>query len=182
MRKSINVPTIKMIEMLNNISSGGRIRHKITSNSNTSKISFLFRNEISTFYTHYTLTRNILINSTNLTTAVNYQILFKRYISEVFSMFFKIKMKSLSKKRKIAPCIVKCLPNYKLLIKVKHLINLFMKEEEVKFNLNKTRKNMFVINSFLDSDDETTTVNDSKKEDENFKESINNINKINENC
>ena len=91
-------------------------------------------------------------------------------------------MKSLSKKRKIAPCIVKCLPNYKLLIKVKHLINLFMKEEEVKFNLNKTRKNMFVINSFLDSDDETTTVNDSKKEDENFKESINNINKINENC
>ena len=57
-----------------------------------------------------------------------------------------------------------------------------MKEEEVKFNLNKTRKNMFVINSFLDSDDETTTVNDSKKEDENFKESINNINKINENC
>lgn len=182
MRKSINVPTIKMIEMLNNISSGGRICHKITSNSNTSKISFLFRNEISTFYIHYTLTRNILINSTNLTTAVNYQILFKRYISEVFSMFFKIKMKSLSKKRKIAPCIVKCLPNYKLLIKVKHLINLFMKEEEVKFNLNKTRKNMFVINSFLDSDDETTTVNDSKKEDENFKESINNINKINENC
>ncbi len=75
-------------------------------------------------------------------------------------MFFKIKVKSVSKKRKILACFVKYLPNNRLLIKTKKLIAYFTKEEEKKFNLSKIRKNMFIINSFLDTDDESVTDED----------------------
>ena len=183
MRKSINVPTIKMIEMLNNISSGGRICHKITSNSNTSKISFLFRNEISTFYTHYTLTRNLLLKSTEVDLAVNYQKLFRKYISAIFSMFFKGKVKAITKKRKFIAFIAKCLPCFRLYIKTKKLINCFMKMEEKKFNLEKIRKDMFIINSFLDTDDESEANDEPKKEANTCINPINNnINNADENC
>ena len=183
MTKSIKIPIVKIMDMLNKISSGGRLCRTKTMQSNTSKTSFLFKHEISAFYSHYSFTRNLLINSTDVNMAVKYQKLFKKYIYTIFSMFFKIKVKSVSKKRKFLACFVKCLPNYRLLIKTKKLIDFFMKEEERKFNLNKIRKNMFIINSFLDTDDESVTDEGSKIKANNSKPSINNnINNTDENC
>ena len=183
MTKSIKIPIVKIIDMLNKISSGGRLCRTKTIHSNTSKTSFLFRNEISAFYSHYSLTRNLLINSTSVNMAVKYQKLFKKYIYTIFSMFFKVKVKSVSKKRKILACFVKCLPNYRLLIKTKRLIDFFMKEEERRFNLSKIRKNMFIINSFLDTDDESVTDEDLNINSNDSKPSINNnINNTDDNC
>ena len=177
MSKSIKVPIDKMIDMLNKISSGGGISCIKTQDTNTSKVSFLFKHEISTFYSHFTLTRNLLRKSAGLNSAVNYQILFKKYISGIFSMFFKIKTKSITKKRKITACFVKSLPNYRLYIKTKKLINLFMEKEESKFNLKKIRRNMFIINSLFETDDENITDEDSKVQEIHCKYSINaNIN------
>ena len=183
MRKSIKVPIEKIIDMLNKISSGGRLCRTKTIQSNNSKISFLFKHEISAFYSHYSFTRYLLINSTGVNVAVNYQKLFKKYIYTIFSMFFKIKVKSVSNKRKILACFVKYLPNYRLLIKTKKLIAYFTKEEERKFNLSKIRKNMFIINSFLDTDNESVTDEDSNINVNNSQPSINNdINNTDENC
>ena len=179
MRKSIKVPISKMIDLLSKISSGGRIIRKNSTKCDPTKISFLFQHEISMFYSHFTLTRNLLKNSTNIYTAVNYQIFFKKYVSVIFSMFFKIKFKISSKKVKIATCFVKNLSNYSLYLKTKKLIGRFMEKEESKFNMSKIRKNTFLINRFLDSDDECATDDDSKIEEDN---KINNkINFINNN-
>ena len=58
-----------------------------------------------------------------------------------------------------------------------------MKVEEKKFNLMKIRKDMFIINSFLDTDDESEANEEPKKEADTFLNSINNnINKKDENC
>lgn len=183
MRSSIRVPIVKMIDLLDKISSGGGISRSKSLNSNTSKISFLFKHEISMFYSHFTLTRNLLKNSTDLNSAVKYQILFKKYLLVIFSMFFKIKPKSISKKRKISAYYVKCLPNFRLYEKTKKLIDRFMEKEEKKFNLSKIKKNMFIINGFLDIDDENTTDDDSKNENNNKNDSVNiNINTNIDNC
>ena len=183
MSKSKNIPITKMMDLLNRISSGGRMCHMKTLNSNTSKISYLFKHEISAFYTHYTLTRNLLLKSIDVNLAVNYQKLFRKYITEIFSMFFKEKVKAITKKRKFVVFIVKCLPCFQLYIRTKKLINRFMKVEEKKFNLMKIRKDMFIINSFLDTDDESEANEEPKKEADTFINSINNnINKTDENC
>ena len=183
MTKSIKVPIVKMLDLLNKISSGGGISYFKTPNANTSKVSFLFKHEISKFYSHFTLTRNLLSKSTGFNSAVNYQLLFRKYISAIFSMFFKIRSKSITKKRKIAACFVKSLPTYRLYLKTKKLINRFIEKEESKFNLGKIRKNMFIINSLLDSDYENATDEDSKVGENHFKYSINiNINNNNDHC
>ena len=184
MCKSINIPTTKMIELLNKISSGGGICHTKTSYSNTSKISVLFKNEISAFYTHYTLARNLLLNSTEVNMAVNYQKLFKKYIYSIFAMFFKVKATAITKKKKFVAFFVKCLPCSRLYLKTKKLIDCFMKKEESKFNLVKLRQNMFIINSFLDTDDESETNEEPKRENDTCINSIkNNINNnTDENC
>ena len=183
MSKSKNMPIAKMIDMLNRISSGGRICHMKTLHTNTSKISYLFKHEISAFYTHYTLTRNLLLKSTEVDLAVNYQKLFRKYISAIFSMFFKGKVKAITKKRKFIAFIAKCLPCFRLYIKTKKLINCFMKLEEKKFNLEKIRKDMFIINSFLDTDDESEANDEPKKEANTCINPINNnINNADENC
>ena len=58
-----------------------------------------------------------------------------------------------------------------------------MEKEESKFNLEKLRKHMFIINQFLEDEDETVTDDDSKNEDNNCNIFINNnINNINDNC
>ncbi len=58
-----------------------------------------------------------------------------------------------------------------------------MEKEESKFNLEKIRKHMFIINQFLEDEDETVTDDDSKNEDNNCNIFINNnINNINDNC
>ena len=183
MTKSIKVPIVKMIDLLNNISSGGRLNHNKTTDANTAKLSFLFNHEISSFYSHFTLMRNTLEKSADIHSVVKYQILFRKYICEIFSLFFKIKSKRISKKRKIAACFVKRLPNYRLYLKTKKIINRFMEKEESKFNLEKIRKHMFIINQFLEDEDETVTDDDSKNEDNNCNIFINNnINNINDNC
>ena len=183
MTNTLKVPIVKMIDLLNNISSGGRLSHKKTTEANTSKLSFLFNHEISSFYSHFTLTRNILEKSADINSVVKYQILFRKYISAIFSLFFKIKSKYISKKRKLAACFVKRLPNYRLYLKTKKIINRFMEKEESKFNLDKIRKSMFLINKFLEDDDENITDVDSKNGDNNCDIFINNnVNNINDNC
>ena len=183
MCKSIKVPISKMIDLLCKISSGGGISCIKNPNSNSTKVSFLFQHEITMFYSHFTLTRNLLKNSTSLDMTVNYQMLFRKYISAIFSMFFRTKSKSINKKRKIYTCFVKRFPNLGLYLKTKKLINSFIEKEERKFNLGNIRKNMFIINSLLDSDDENATDDDSKIEDNVFNHSINNnINNNNDNC
>jgi hypothetical protein len=183
MSKSIKVPISKMIDLLNKISSGGGISSIKNPNSNSSKVSFLFQHEISMFYSHFTLTRNILEKSADINSVVKYQILFRKYISAIFSLFFKIKSKYISKKRKLAACFVKRLPNYRLYLKTKKIINRFMEKEESKFNLDKIRKSMFLINKFLEDDDENITDVDSKNGDNNCDIFINNnVNNINDNC
>ena len=162
MRNPIKVPIVKMIDMLTKISSGGGISKTKSLDYNSSKISFLFNHEISMFYSHFTLTRNILANSDSLNSAVNYQILFKKYLSIIFALFFRIKSKTINKRRKIAACVVKTLPTYQLFLKTKKIIDRFMEKEESKFNINKIRKNMFIINSFMDTEEENTTDDDSK--------------------
>ena len=58
-----------------------------------------------------------------------------------------------------------------------------MKEEERRFNLSKIRKNMFIINSFLDTDDESVTDEDLNINSNDSKPSINNnINNTDDNC
>ena len=58
-----------------------------------------------------------------------------------------------------------------------------MKREESKFNLSKLRKNMFIINSFLDTDDESEAGEGPKRENDTCINSINNnINNADENC
>ena len=184
MSKSIKVPISKMIDLLRKISSGGGISSFKNPNTNSSKVSFLFQHEISMLYSHFTLTRNLLKKSTSLEMVVNYQMLFRKYISAIFSMFFKLKSKSITKKRKISACFVKRFPNQRLYLKTKKLINRFIENEESKYNLGKIRKNMFIINSLLESDDENATDDDSKIEDNAFNHSINNIinNNNNDNC
>ena len=183
MCKSIKVPISKMIDLLCKISSGGGISSIKNPNSNSTKVSFLFQHEITMFYSHFTLTRNLLKNSTSLDMTVNYQMLFRKYISAIFSMFFRTKSKSINKKRKIYACFVKRFPNLGLYLKTKKLINSFIEKEERKFNLGNIRKNMFIINSLLDSDDENATDDDSKIEDNVFNHSINNnVNNNNDNC
>ena len=183
MCKSIKVPISKMIDLLCKISSGGGISSIKNPNSNSTKVSFLFQHEITMFYSHFTLTRNLLKNSTSLDMTVNYQMLFRKYISAIFSMFFRTKSKSINKKRKIYTCFVKRFPNLGLYLKTKKLINSFIEKEERKFNLGNIRKNMFIINSLLDSDDENATDDDSKIEDNVFNHSINNnVNNNNDNC
>jgi hypothetical protein len=182
MCKSIKVPISKMIDLLCKISSGGISSIK-NPNSNSTKVSFLFQHEITMFYSHFTLTRNILEKSADINSVVKYQILFRKYISAIFSLFFKIKSKYISKKRKLAACFVKRLPNYRLYLKTKKIINRFMEKEESKFNLDKIRKSMFLINKFLEDDDENMTDVDSKNGDNNCDIFINNnVNNINDNC
>ena len=183
MCKSIKVPISKMIDLLCKISSGGGISSIKNPNSNSTKVSFLFQHEITMFYSHFTLTRNLLKKSTSLDMTVNYQMLFRKYISAIFSMFFRTKSKSINKKRKIYACFVKRFPNLGLYLKTKKLINNFIEKEERKFNLGNIRKNMFIINSLLDSDDENATDDDSKIEDNVFNHSINNnVNNNKDNC
>jgi len=183
MSKSIKLPIAKMIDMLSKISNGGRLCHMKTPQSNTSKISHLFKHEISAFYTHYTLTRNLLLNSSEVNMAVNYQKLFKKYINAIFVMFFKVKAQAITKKRNFVAYFVKCLPCSRLYIKTKKLIDSFMKREESKFNLVKLRKNMFIINSFLDTDDESEANEEPKSENDTCINSISkNINNTDENC
>ena len=183
MCKSIKVPISKMIDLLCKISSGGGISSIKNPNSNSTKVSFLFQHEITMFYSHFTLTRNLLKNSTSLDMTVNYQMLFRKYISAIFSMFFRTKSKSINKKRKIYACFVKRFPNLGLYLKTKKLINSFIEKEERKFNLGNIRKNMFIINSLLDSDDENATDDDSKIEDNVVNHSINNnVNNNKDNC
>ena len=58
-----------------------------------------------------------------------------------------------------------------------------MEKEESKFNLDKIRKSMFLINKFLEDDDENMTDIDSKNGDNNCDIFINNnVNNINDNC
>ena len=120
MCKSIKVPISKMIDLLCKISSGGISSIK-NPNSNSTKVSFLFQHEITMFYSHFTLTRNLLKKSTSLDMTVNYQMLFRKYISAIFSMFFRTKSKSINKKRKIYACFVKRFPNLGLYLKTKKL-------------------------------------------------------------
>ena len=121
MCKSIKVPISKMIDLLCKISSGGKISSIKNPNSNSTKVSFLFQHEITMFYSHFTLTRNLLKKSTSLDMTVNYQMLFRKYISTIFSMFFRMKSKSIDKKRKIYTCFVKRFPNLGLYLKTKKL-------------------------------------------------------------
>ena len=182
MVKTIKVPIVKMIDLLKQISSGGSISRSKPFDANSSKIALLFKHEISMFYTHFTITRNLL-TSTDLNSAINYQIFFKKNLSSIFFLFFKIKMKPINKKKKMIGCVVKCLPNYRLYIKAKKIISAFMQKEERKFNLSKIKKDLFVLNSLFDTDDENDAKDESKGQNTVcFKPVKNNISKNDKDC
>ena len=182
MTKTIKVPIVKMIDLLNQISSGGVISQSKSLNNNTSKISLLFKHEISMLYNHFIITRNLL-NSTDINEAINYQIFFKKNLTSIFFLFFKVKMKPINKKKKMMGCVVKCLPNYNLYIKTKKIINSFMQKEENKFNFSKIKKDLFLLNSLLDTDDESEANSESRGNNNPcFKSINNNINKNDTDC
>ena len=182
MPKTIKVPIVKMIDLLKQISSGGAFNQTKSNTNNTSKISFIFKQEISMFYTHFELTRNLL-TSKDLNSAINYQIFFKKNLTSIFSLFFKLKMKPINKRKKLIGCVVKNLPNYKLYIKTKKIISSFMQKEESKFNLSKIKKDLFILNSLFDTDDENEAKDESKKQNNIcFKSVNNNLTKNNSDC
>ena len=158
MRNCIRIPISKMIKMLKEISAGGRICLYKNINSNTSKVASLFNHEITMFNTHFIITNNLLLKNSQ-ESSKNYKILFKKYLKSIFSMFFIIKIKNKPKNKKNIRYVVKNRPNLNLYIEFRKIIDEFHEKEENEFNINEIKKNMFILNSLMHSDDgnESTT-------------------------
>ena len=158
MRKSTRIPISTMINLLKEISSGGGLYKVKSIKYSTSKIAFLFNSKITSFNTHFILTKNLLMRKDKCL-SVAYELLFQRYLKSIFTIFFKVKIrKALDKKEFL--CICKKLPNYLLYVVVKKIMDDFFEEEKNKFKVDEIRKNFFLLNTFLENDDESES-NDS---------------------
>ena len=160
MRNSIRIPISTMIKLLKEISSGGCIYKSKSIHNTTSKLSSLFNQEISSFNMHYILTKNLLMKKDPILSDA-YQLLFRKYLKVIFSIFYKIKIKFLEHRKKFN-YIVKNLPNYRLYMEVKKIMDDFFVEEKNKFNTDEMSKSFFILNSFFETDeDDESESNDS---------------------
>ena len=145
MRNSIRIPTTKMIKLLKEISSGGRdMRYRKIS----SKIAYLLNHEINFLSTHLVLTENLLMKK-NVGLSANYHTLFRECLESIFLLFFTITGPYKNGHKKMVFCVLKNLPNYRLYMEAKNIINHFLVEEERQFRISKITKNYFILNSFL---------------------------------
>ena len=85
MRNSIRIPISTMIKLLKEISSGGCLYKLKSIHNTTSKLASLFNQEISSFNTHYILTKNLLMKK-DPTLSDAYQLLFRKYLKVIFSV------------------------------------------------------------------------------------------------
>ena len=166
MRNIIRIPISIMIKLLTEISRGGRVSRYKNINCNTSKLSSLFNHELTAFRNHFILINNLLSKNSPIS-SVYYKILFKKYLKSIFSLFFKIKIKNRHNNVKIIRYLVKCLPTVSLYIKAKKFIDEFHEKEENEFNIDEIKKKMFILNSFLDSDEESESSDYSTRNEEN---------------
>ena len=148
-----------MIKLLQEISSGGCIYKEKSINNTSSKLASLFNQEIISFNSHFILTKNLLMEKYP-TLSYDYQLFFKKYLKEIFSLFYKIKIKKLEKRVKFR-CVAKNRPNYRLYVQVKKIMDGFFVEEKNKFKTDEINKKYFILNNFLESDNEESESNDS---------------------
>ena len=179
MKNSIRIPITTMINLLKQINTGGLIYKVKTINSITSKVTLLFNHEITKFNTHFILTKN-LINKKNLNLSVEYEILFQSCLEKIFSLFFIVKMQNTNNKKDIR-YIVKNLPNYSLYKKVQKIMDQFYKQEKNKFKTDELVKKCFILNSFLNNEDEESESGESTENDDEDNISINSVNNIKNN-
>ena len=87
--------------------------------------------------------------------------MFRIYLEKIFSIFFKIVQKAENNK-KIIHYVLKNLPNYRLYLETKKIIDDFFEEENSRFKTDELKKNLFILDSFLNNDNESES-NDSTK-------------------
>ena len=167
------------LNRLKEISSGGAIYIVKTLNSTTSKVAGLFNHQIIKFNTHYILTKN-LINKKNVNLSFEYEILFQTYLEKIFSIFFTKKAQGVQNKKDIY-YTVKNLPNYRLYMEVQKIMDDFYEEENNKFKTDELKKKCFILNSFLNDDDEDSKSSESTENDDGDNVSINSVNNVNNN-
>ena len=176
MKNYIRIPIATMINLLKQISAGGLIYKVKTINSITSKVSLLFNHEITKFNTHFILTKN-LINKKNINLSVDYEILFQACLEKIFSLFFIVKMQNTNNKKDIH-YIVKNLPNYRLYKEVQKIMDDFYEQEKNKFKTDELVKKCFILNSFLNNEDEESESGESTENDDEDNIYINSVNNI----
>ena len=164
MRNIIRIPISIMIKLLKEISRGGRVSRYKNIKCNTSKLSSLFNHELTSFTNHFIFINNLL-SKNSPSSSVNYKILFKKYLTSIFSLFFKIKIKNRQNNIKIIRYLVKYLPTFSLYIKTKKIIDEFHEKEENEFNVDEIKKKMFILNSFLDTDEESELSDSTRNEE-----------------
>ena len=157
MRNLIKIPISTMIRLLKEIGKWGHAYKLKTINYNSNKIISLFSHQIRTFNTHFILTKNLLAQNTNL--SFNYEIMFQKYMELIFFKFYKIKIQN----TKIY-VVQKKFPNLRLFFETKKIIDDFIEEEENIFKTDEIKKNCFILNSFLDCEDENKSNYSIKKE------------------
>ena len=157
MRNLIKIPISTMIRLLKEIGKWGHAYKLKTINYNANKIISLFSHQIRTFNTHFILTKNLLAQNTNL--SFNYEIMFQKYMELIFFKFYKIKIQN----TKIY-VVQKNFPNLRLFFETKKIIDDFIEEEENIFKTDEIKKNCFILNSFLDCEDENKSNYSIKKE------------------
>ena len=172
MRNSIRIPISKMIKLLKEISSGGRDMRYRKINS---KIAYLLNHEITLLNAHFVLTEKLLMKQ-NVGLAANYHILFRECLESIFLLFFKITGPYKYGHKNMMFCVLKNLPNYRLYMEAKNIINHFLVEEERQFQISKITKNYFILNSFMDNEDDERTESNTSTNNEENDNSINNIN------
>ena len=178
MRNYIRISINKMLKLLKDISSGGVICPVKTINSNTSKIALLFNHEITSFNTHFILTKNLLIEK-DINASFSYEILYRSYLEKIFSIFFKIIVQKTENNKKIVHCVrvPEKFPNYRLYLETKKIMDEFFEEENKRFKTNEIKKNIFILDELLNSDDESessdSTVNDEEEHNYPLKNSNN---------
>lgn len=172
MRNSKRIPTSKMIKLLKTISSGGsNLRYRKIS----SKISYLLNHEMTFLNSHFALTENLLMKK-DVNLAAIYHMLFRECLESIFSLFFTITGPCEIRNKKLVFCVLKSLPNYRLYIEAKKLINHFLIEEETQFKISEITKNFFILNTFLDNEDDEKTESSENQNNEENEHFINNIN------
>ena len=157
MKNPIKIPISTMIRLLKEIGKWGHAYKLKTINYNSNKIISLFSHQIRTFNTHFILTKNLLAQNTNL--SFNYEIMFQKYMELIFFKFYKIKIQN----TKIY-VVQKKFPNLRLFFETKKIIDDFIEEEENIFKTDEIKKNCFILNSFLDCEDENKSNYSIKKE------------------
>jgi len=179
MKNSIRIPIATMIRLLKDISAGGLIYKVKTINCTTSKVALMFNHEIIKFNSHFILTKNLIIKK-NINLSLDYEILFQTYLEKIISLFFTKKVQNIKNKKDIH-FIVNNLPNYKLYMETRKIMDDFYEEEKNKFKTDELMKKCFILNSLLNDDDEDSESSESTQNDDGDNVSINSVNNVKNN-